>query len=115
MYAMFIFWIMIAAPYTQYVFNGENNNREKIEIIKKFLQWLVNRRYRLQHHSGHIQNDEDDNKNIDDLIPIGIADYFGVQQAMNLFFGCVVHCRQRGVGTDKDRNKICKEVIMEKL
>jgi hypothetical protein len=112
---MFIPGIMIAAPYTQYVFNSENNNREKIEVIEKFFQRFINRGYCFQHNCGYIQNDKNNNKYIDDLIPMGLTDYFRVQQAMNLFFGCVVHCRQRGVGSDKDRNKIRKEVIMEKL
>ena len=47
--------------------------------------------YRFYDYGYNIEYNERYNKNIDDFVPMLIANYFGVQQAMNFFFGLVVH------------------------
>ena len=55
------------------------------------MEWFINRGHGFQHHGGYIQDDKYNDEYIDDLIPMRFTDDFGVQQAVNFFFGCVLH------------------------
>jgi len=88
-----IFFIMIAAPDPHYIFNGENSNRDPVEITEKThgIRIPLDGRHRFQHNRRHIQNNEYNDKYVDDLIPPVVTHYFRMQQTVDFLFGFVVH------------------------
>ena len=87
---MFITGIMIAAPYTQYIFNSKNYYRYCVKYVKEIIVFFMNWLYGFHHHCNHVQYDQDDNKPIDDFIPPGITQ-LRMKQYVNLMFGGMIH------------------------
>jgi hypothetical protein len=90
---MFIPGIVVTAPDTQHIFYGENDNRNNIEIIEKVAESVLNRRHSLQHDSCDVQNDQCNNENIEDLIPVLVTHDLRVKDIMDIFFDFVIHPR----------------------
>jgi hypothetical protein len=87
---MFIPGLVITTPYSEYIFYGKNKNRHTIKIIEELSHPAFNGNHSFQDHGCHIKNNKGNNKYVDDSIPMCFANYFGMQQAVNFFFGSVV-------------------------
>jgi hypothetical protein len=47
--------------------------------------------YRFQHHRKNVQDDQDDDKDVYDLIPTFVSDHFWMKQAVDPVFGTLIH------------------------
>ena len=55
------------------------------------MDFIVERGYCFKHDRDYVQNDQYNDENVDELIPVGVTHDLRVQEAMNLFLGDLVH------------------------
>jgi hypothetical protein len=70
---MLVLFLMVAAPYSQYIFQSEYDHGYHIEIMEEPVILQVKPGHGLQHYGQYIQYDQRDDEDIDDLIPMLVA------------------------------------------